>query len=122
MRLSRSPTHFVGLCGAAGRLPVAELIIFPQSRNVGKARHVAAIYRDKSSPREREIYWRMVVNRLAGCMVKCGFSQSTIDQQINNFHNAVQNQLDARPSPASEIEVPTGQQRQTVFELDRRPS
>ncbi|UJW83989.1 DUF6074 family protein [Devosia sp. SL43] len=101
---------------------MAELIIFPQARNVGKARHVAELYSSKGSPKEREIYWRMVVSRLAACMVKCGFSQSAIDQQINSFRNAVQDQLDARPNRATEMEATSGQQRQAAFEPDWRPS
>ena len=101
---------------------MAELIIFPQARNIGKARHVAELYWSKDSPREREIYWRMVVNRLAACMIKCGFSRSAIDQQINSFRNAVQDQLDALPNRATEMKAAIGQQRQAAFELDRRPS
>lgn len=101
---------------------MAELIIFPQSRNVGKARHVAKLYWSKGSPKEREIYWRMIVSRLAACLAKCGFSQPTIDQQINSFRFAVQDELDALPSRATEMEAATGQQRQAAFELDRRPS
>src|SRR5215217_819453 len=94
-RLSRSRTLFVTRCGATGRSLVAELIMFPQARNVGKARHVAKLYRGKASPKERETYWRMVVNRLAAGMAKSGFSQSAINQQVGNFRNAVQDQLDA---------------------------
>ena len=101
---------------------MAELIMFPQARNVGKARHVAELYWGKGSPKEREIYWRMVVNRLAACMIKCGFSQSAIDQQVGSFRNAVQDQLDALPHRETEIGASTGQQRQAAFELDRRPS
>jgi hypothetical protein len=101
---------------------VAELIIFPQARNVGKARHVAELYWSKGSHKEREIYWRMVVNRLAACMIKCGFSQSAIDQQISSFRNAVLDQLDALPNRATEMESSIGQQPQASFELDRRPS
>ena len=101
---------------------MADLIIFPQSRNVGKARHVAELYWSKVSPKEREIYWRMVVNRLAAGMARCGFSQPAIDQQINSFRNAVQDQLNALPSRATEMEGSTGQQRQAAFEFDRRPS
>jgi hypothetical protein len=76
---------------------VAELIIFPQARNVGKARHVAEIYLGKTSAKDQETYWRMVVSRLAAFMAKCGFPQGVIDQQIGAFHTAVQTQIERAP-------------------------
>ncbi|HCO55167.1 MAG TPA: hypothetical protein DIT93_09135 [Pelagibacterium sp.] len=72
---------------------MADLICFPQERNVGKARHVAVIYLGKDTERGRNSYWKMVVERLAGTMARCGFSEAEIDREIGAFLWAVEQQI-----------------------------
>lgn len=99
---------------------MAELIIFPQARNVGKVRHVAELYLSKTSAKDQEIYWRMVVSRLAAFMARCGFSQHVIDQQIGAFCTAVQNQIATGPVCASQIPSATEKHRVSL-DKDGRP-
>jgi hypothetical protein len=72
---------------------MAELVCFPQGRNVGKARHVAERWLAKSS-RDRETYWTTVVGRMAGVMLRIGFSDEEVGRQTEAFRRAVQAQID----------------------------
>lgn len=72
---------------------MAEIICFPQDRNVGKARHVAALYLAKSTERARTTYWQMVCGRLAGSMGRAGFSDVEIERQIEAFLWAVEQEI-----------------------------
>ncbi|WP_029042576.1 DUF6074 family protein [Cucumibacter marinus] len=71
----------------------ARVIPFPQDRNVGKARHVASLIRRKSSDKERESYWRQVVQRMAKSMTKAGLNDEQVQTQLVAFRNAVEQQL-----------------------------
>ena len=72
---------------------MADLIPFPQDRNVGKARHVAHRLLRKSG-RERETYWSTTVNRMALVMERIGFDDVEIARQVHAFHRAVQTEID----------------------------
>ena len=66
----------------------ATIICFPQDRNVGKARHVAALILKREGA-ERDSYWRQVCNRLAGTMSKAGIDDDEIDRQLSALSRAV---------------------------------
>lgn len=72
---------------------MADIICFPQERNVGKARHVARLYLGKRTSREQQIYWKMICDRLAGWMERAGFQQADIDRQTAAFLRSVEWQI-----------------------------
>lgn len=72
---------------------MADLLMFPQHRNVGKARHVAELYIAKRTEKDRDTYWRLTKDRLAGVMERCGFDDAEIDLQVEAFRSAVQDQI-----------------------------
>lgn len=72
---------------------MADLFCFPQDRNIGKARHVAELYLNRRTAKDRDIYWRNIKHRLAGVLERCGFDEAEIDRQIIAFTGAVQDQI-----------------------------
>lgn len=72
---------------------MAEIICFPQDRNVGKARHVAKLYLAKKTVRARDTYWDMVCGRLAGSMRRAEFSDAEINRQLEAFLWAVEQEI-----------------------------
>jgi len=72
---------------------MADVLCFPQDRNIGKARHVAKLYLGKPKGRDREVYWSMVTSRLTLMLDKCGFSDEEISRQIEALRWAVQEQI-----------------------------
>lgn len=74
--------------------PAGALVIpFPADRNIGKARHVAALILKRRSHKDRDSYWHQVCQRMAGTMAKAGLSGEQIDAQLAAFHRAVGNEL-----------------------------
>ena len=73
---------------------MADILCFPQQRNVGKARHVAELYLNRRTTKDRDVYWRTTKNRLAGVLERCGFPEAEIDKQIVAFTGAVQREID----------------------------
>jgi len=74
---------------------MAEIIPFPQSRNIGKARHVAERWLQKSG-RVQESYWTSVIGGMAGVMVRIGFPDDVIARETEAFRRAVQAEIDRR--------------------------
>lgn len=72
---------------------MADLIPFPQDRNIGKARVVAHRWLQKSW-RARESYWSTTVNRMAFVMQRIGFDDAEIARQVDAFQRAVQTEID----------------------------
>ena len=74
--------------------PKGALIVpFPQDRNVGKARHVAATFLARKSEKDREAYWKRTVTSLWRQLARSGFSEAAIDREIDNFREAVQAEI-----------------------------
>lgn len=77
-----------------------KVVPFPQSRNIGKARHVAERWLAKSTKRARQTYWRMIADRYATVMIRVGLSEEEVDRQITDFCLLVEEQIaliDAAP-------------------------
>lgn len=72
---------------------MADLILFPQARNVGKARHVAAVWLSKPSQRDRDAYWSLICGRYRRAMSRAGFADETIMDQLDEFCRAVNEQI-----------------------------
>lgn len=72
---------------------MADLFAFPQRRNVGKARHVAALWLGKHSQRDRDVYWKMICDRYRRSMGAAGFDAETITRQLTDFCDAVNEQI-----------------------------
>lgn len=72
---------------------MAHLISFPQERNIGKARRVAAVYLGKRTNRAKASYWSNICSRLDAAMRRCGFSDAEIEQQIDAFRGLVEREL-----------------------------
>ena len=72
---------------------MADLICFPQERNVGKARRVAAVYLNKPTDRGKTSYWGDICGRLEHTMRRCGFPDQTIEKEIRGFKCAVELEL-----------------------------
>jgi len=72
---------------------MAELICFPQERNVGKARRVAAVYLRRRTDKARSTYWRDTCATLEWMMRRRGFSPAEIERQVSAFTWAVQNEI-----------------------------
>ena len=64
---------------------MGDLVAFPQSRNIGKARHVAALWLSKASQIERERYWRLVTARFSEAISRVGFDEAVINSQVSDF-------------------------------------
>ncbi len=73
---------------------MADLIAFPQDRNVGKARHVAALWMQRPTQRARDVYWRSITRNLFSRLVANGFTPAQADRQLVAFCKAVQHQVD----------------------------
>lgn len=76
----------------------AELICFPQDRNVGKVRKVAATYANRPTRAARNGYWIGICSTLAAVMRRRGFSEAEIARQTDAFHHAVEAELFALAS------------------------
>jgi hypothetical protein len=73
---------------------MAQLVCFPQERNIGKARRVASVYLGKRTEKARSSYWGDTCNRLQWTMQRCGFIDHEIERQIQAFKWAVEEELD----------------------------
>ena len=71
----------------------AGLIAFPQRRNVGKARHVAALWMHRRPGRERDAYWTNVCKRYREVMARQGFPAHIVDRELRGFLAAVEEQI-----------------------------
>ena len=67
---------------------MAKLILFPMARNAGRARHVAAML-NKREGREREVYFRSIVQQLEKRLGKLGVSPAEAARQVQGFTDAV---------------------------------
>jgi hypothetical protein len=72
---------------------MADLIMFPQEHNLGKARHVAATWIAVRTTRARHSYWRTIATRLATTMRNWGVPEEEIEVQIEALRSAVQEQI-----------------------------
>lgn len=72
---------------------MAQILPFPQDRNVGKARRVARVWLSFRG-RQREAYWSNTVGRLAFVLERIGFDEAEVDRQLEAFKLAVQAQID----------------------------
>lgn len=86
---------------------MADLIPFPQDRNIGKARHVAERWLQKSG-RAREVYWSTTVNRLALVMARIGFDDAEIARETEAFRRAVQTEIDFSTDVFPDNRTPPG--------------
>jgi len=68
---------------------MADLICFPQSRNVGKARHVAATMDRRQPGRSRDAYWNTIQKQMVEKLRGLDFQQAEIDRQLSAFTDAV---------------------------------
>lgn len=74
---------------AIGAPPAGAAIIpFPQSRNVGRVRHVAAKLNEREG-RALESYWRRSINDLASMLTRSGLDHHQVESQILAFRDAV---------------------------------
>jgi len=71
----------------------AEIIAFPQDRNIGKARHVASVFLKRVSDRDRQSYWRRVVQSLRDQFLRNGLDEQETNRQIDIFRSAVQSEV-----------------------------
>lgn len=72
---------------------MADILCFPLNRAVGRARHVADLWLQKSG-RDREVYWSNTVRRMTGVLQRVGLSDDEIAVQIDAFQRAVQVEVD----------------------------
>jgi hypothetical protein len=72
---------------------VADVILFPQVRNIGKARHVAALWMQRKPGRERDTYWLSVTKRFRNAAGRLGLVDREIDREIAGLRDAVENQI-----------------------------
>lgn len=70
----------------------AAIIAFPQSRNVGRARHVAEKLEARQG-KAKDSYWRRVCNDLAAMLYRAGIDDRQVEAQIQAFHDAVSLEL-----------------------------
>lgn len=84
-----SPVGCLTIAAPSGAL----LIPFPQSRNVGKARHVAALLLKRRSAKDQDSYWSTAVGGLHRQLAKSGFDEEAIERQIIAFRSAVQAEI-----------------------------
>ena len=84
------PEHPMELAPTSAGAPTGGAIIcFPQRRNVGKARHVAALILKRREGRDRDSYWQQVCTRMAGTLSRAGLDDVEINRQIWGFSEAV---------------------------------
>lgn len=77
-----------------GAPPVgAAIIAFPQNRNIGKARHVAAKILERDG-KAKEAYWRRICTDMASMLGRAGHSDGQVTFQIMGFHDAVCVEMD----------------------------
>ena len=86
---------------------MAEIICFPQDRNIGKARIVAHRWLQKSG-RAREAYWSTTIGRMAGVMLRIGFSDDAIARETEAFRRAVQIEIDFTTDVFTDNRTPPG--------------
>jgi hypothetical protein len=86
---------------------MAEIIPFPQGRNIGKARVVAQRWLQKSG-RAREAYWSTTIGRMAGVMLRIGFPDDVIARETEAFRRAVQTEIDFSTDVFPDNRTPPG--------------
>lgn len=72
-----------------------QMIPFPLKARVGKVRRVAEVYQKKAG-NDRAAYWRSEINRLADQLEALGFDGVEIDDQLGEFKQAVQSEINRR--------------------------
>ena len=78
----------------------ATVVIFPQDRNIGKARHVARVLATKETRRAQQAYWDQAVRGLQLSLLRAGVSWAEIERQVTRFHTAVADELSRRAAAA----------------------
>jgi hypothetical protein len=69
-----------------------KVILFPESRRVGKIRHTAEMLSQKHG-NAAAAYWRQVVNGLAAQLDRGGASPGERDSELRTFFDCVQAEL-----------------------------
>lgn len=72
--------------------PPCKLIAFPLVRRIGKVRRTAEVLASKSG-KDATGYWRHQVRLLTEHLEKSGCTSAEIEQQIREFHDAVQSEM-----------------------------
>lgn len=70
----------------------ARIIAFPQHRNVGRIRHVAALAASKSG-RARDSYWVQARRALEATLTAAGLPPAEVRLQVMEFRDAVSAEL-----------------------------
>ena len=71
------------------------IIAFPQSRNVGRVRHVATKFLEREG-KLRDSYWRRILDNLAAQLERAGLTELQIEHQVDGFTRAMQTEIDLR--------------------------
>lgn len=72
----------------------ARLVLFPLSRNIGKARRVAEVLTRREG-KAQDAYWHRICQDLAAMLRKHGASEDDVHAQLNAFRDTVARILSA---------------------------
>lgn len=75
------------------QLPV-KIIPFPASKQIGKARHVASLFMNKTTERAQQSYWEQIEKGFSQKLHNLGFSEAEIKSELEAFAALVQKEVD----------------------------
>ena len=72
----------------------AEVIPFPCSKRLGKARKAATIIFNKKTDKMAQAYWKDLISKMAARMRRDGIDENRIEREIASFGTLVRSVLD----------------------------
>lgn len=72
--------------------PPVQVIPFPTANRIGKVRHTAKLLHKKQGS-AADSYWRQVCTGMARQMEQAGIPKGEVNQQMRDFFDAVQSEL-----------------------------
>ncbi|KPA99980.1 DUF6074 family protein [Ahrensia marina] len=74
--------------------PPVKIIAFPASKQIGKARHVASLFMNKTTERAQQSYWEQIEKGFSQKLHKLGLSDAEITKELEAFAALVQKEVD----------------------------
>ncbi|WP_018688710.1 DUF6074 family protein [Ahrensia kielensis] len=75
-------------------IPPVKIIPFPASKQIGKARHVARLFMNKTTERAQASYWEQTETSIRKRLEKIGLADDEIERQVQSFTATVQREVD----------------------------
>lgn len=72
--------------------PASKVLVFPLDARIGKVRHTASLLYKKNCE-DAELYWKQVLAANRKHLTRIGLTADQQQQEISNFFNAVQREL-----------------------------